>query len=646
MPTISAKLAYRPDIDGLRAIAVLGVVFFHAGLGFPGGYVGVDVFFAISGFLITSLILKELRQGTFSLLNFWERRARRIVPALVAVVVAILVAGWFCLMPADYEILGKQVLALFAFSSNIKFWLESGYFAADSETKPLLHTWSLSLEEQFYLLIPLLMAFLFRLRKSHWIVPILLLGAVVSLGLSIYGSYRAPAATFFLLPTRAWELATGSLFAFVQPIPNARVRTFVSWLGLAGIMLPFFVYVPGIRFPGLTALPPVAGTALLILSGFRLPVSGFQLPLPNRLLASRPFVWIGLLSYSLYLWHWPLFAYQKYLSEAHAPLALRLSLVAVSVMIAWLSLRFVETPFRSRAVIRTRSHVFVFSAGSMVVLMFASMLLWRTNGASNRLSPEAQRIAAGANDFPFHTELFPRDIPDNLVQLGAQGLRPKVLVWGDSHAMAILPAVDHVCKEAGIVARGATASAVVPVLDGPWGGNIYSIQIAEAFNLAVLDYIKRASSEGLSVVVLVARWEGYLKGRSDNARFAGALRRTVREVQSAGCKVIVLMDVPSFPFDPPRSLAMRALRGSSSSDLVINSEQHLADTALQRPILNELSREGVTVIDPAGVFTDLRGIVSPEDGIGSLYMDRNHLSSHGSMRLNATFRSLLTDPHG
>ncbi len=268
MPTASSNtIAYRPDIDGLRAVAVLGVVFFHAGLGFPGGYVGVDVFFVISGFLITSLILKELRQGTFSLLNFWERRARRILPALTVVVAAIIAAGWFCLMPADYEVLGKQVIALIGFSSNIKFWRETGYFDTASETKPLLHTWSLSLEEQFYLLIPLLLAVLFRLRKSHWIVPTLLLGAFVSFGLSVYGSFRAPDATFFLLPTRAWELAAGSLLAFVQPIPQARLRTLFAWLGLAAILVPFCFYPPGIRFPGLTALPPVAGAALLIWSG-------------------------------------------------------------------------------------------------------------------------------------------------------------------------------------------------------------------------------------------------------------------------------------------------------------------------------------------------------------------------------------------
>jgi len=642
MPSASNKIAYRPDIDGLRAIAVLGVMFYHAGLKVPGGYVGVDVFFVISGFLITSLLLKELRQGTFSLLNFWERRARRILPALAVVVAAVITAGWFFLVPADYEVLGKQVIALIGCSSNIKLCLETGYFATAAETKPLLHTWSLSLEEQFYLFIPLLLAGLFRVRRSHWIAPILLLGALVSFGLSVYGSYRAPAATFFLLPTRAWELATGSLLAFAQPIPQARLRTLIAWLGLAAILGPFFFYAPGIRFPGLTALPPVAGAALLIWSGLRLPTPDSQLPTPNRLLASRLFVWIGLLSYSLYLWHWPLFAFQKYISETPASLPLRLSIVASSVMLAWLSLRFVELPFRSRALIRSRNHVFALSAGTMVGLLLASLLLWKTNGARNRLSPEAQLIATGATDYAFLNTLTVRDIPDNLIQFGAPKLPPKVLVWGDSHAMAIMTAVDLACKQAGIAARAATADSTPPVLE--WFGHFTFGQNenAPAFNAAVLEYIKSAAPQGLSHVVLAARWEYYLKKElTENERFQLALRRTVREIQATGCHVVILIDVPQFSFDPPKSLALNALLGNSASHLVSDSGQYLADTSLQRPILTELGQHGVTVINPAEFFTDSNGIIRPADKNGVLYYDNNHLSTHGSLRLTEIFGTII-----
>ena len=634
MPSMPNSIAYRPDIDGLRAIAVLGVVFYHADLQFPGGYVGVDVFFVISGFLITSLLLKDLRRGTFSLLNFWERRARRILPALAVVVAAIIAAGWFSLMPADYETVGKEVIALICFSSNIMLSRQTGYFENTAGAKPLLHTWSLSVEEQFYLLIPLLLAALFWLRRPKWIAPIILLGSFVSLCLAVYYSYNARTAAFFLLPYRAWELAAGTLVAFAQPIQNTRLRTPTAWLGLAAILVPFFFYPPGIRFPGLTALPPVVGAALLIWSGIQLPNSSTLPPVPNRLLSARPFVWIGLVSYSLYLWHWPLFAFQKYLSLMPASLPLRLSLVVSSFMLSWFSLHFIERPFRSRSLIRSRNHVFMLSAVTVGVVALASLLLWKTGGAKNRLSSEAQRVAAGATDFTFKSSLTLKDIPE---------LPPKVLVWGDSHAMAIMPAVDIACKNAGISARGATASATVPVMEwfcvAPYGLN----ENAPAFNAAVMDYIKRSASEGLSLVILAARWEYYLnKQPTPTDQFRRALHQTVDEIQATGCRVVVLIDVPSFSFNPPRALTVNSLLGRNSNHLVINSAQYLADTALQRPILSELSQQGVTVIDPAEFFTDANGIIHPSDNMGALYRDPDHLSTYGSKRLTALFSKIIS----
>jgi len=641
MPPATKTIEYRPDIDGLRAIAVLGVVFYHANLGFPGGYIGVDVFFVISGFLITSLLLKELRQGTFSLLGFWERRARRILPALIAVVGAILIAGWFLLLPADYEILGKQIVALAALSSNVKFWLETGYFAVSANQKPLLHTWSLSLEEQFYLLIPLLLWALFRLRKASWVAPVIFLVAVASFALSVIGSYHAPSATFFLLPMRAWELAVGSLLTFAVPVSKPTHRAVMAWCGLAAILIPFFFYAPGIRFPGLTALPPVLGTALLIWTGTQIPTAICQQPKANRLLASRPLVWIGLLSYSLYLWHWPLFAFDKYISSTPSSLALRLFLVVGSVMLAWFSLRFIERPFRSRAFIQSRNHVFGLSLAAVSTLMLISFLLWKTHGARNRLSPADQRIASGARDFAFRDSLTLKDIPDHLVQLGVSGSSPKVLVWGDSHAMAILPAVDLACIEAGIAGRAATVHSTPPVLE--WFGKFeYGLnENSPAFNAAVLDYIRKAAPKGLSLVILAADWEAYLENSNSNERFHAALRQTVKEIQSVGCHVIILIDVPRFPFDPPRALALNALLGRSSKHLVITSAQHLANTALQRPILSDLNQGGAKVVDPAKFFTDNNGIISPADSTGALYFDKHHLSTHGSMRLKPTFSALI-----
>jgi hypothetical protein len=311
-------------------------------------------------------------------------------------------------------------------------------------------------------------------------------------------------------------------------------------------------------------------------------------------------------------------------------------------MLAWLSLQFVERPFRSRSLIRSRNHVFVLSAGCVAALVLASLLLWQTNGAMNRLSPEAQRVAAGASDFAFRDHHSIKDIPDHLVQLGKPNLPPKVLVWGDSHAMAILPAIDLVCEDAGISAIAATAHSTPPVLE--WFGYFESglNEDAPAFSAAVLDYIKSAAHQGLSHVILAAYWEAYMKNKStDLERFQAALSRTVREIQAAGCHVVVLIDVPQFPFDPPRALTLNALMGTSSSHQVIDSAQYLADTATQRPILSDLSQHDVTVIYPSALFTDANGIIHPADNGGVLYWDKHHLSTHGSKRLTGIFSTIL-----
>jgi peptidoglycan/LPS O-acetylase OafA/YrhL len=362
-------VSYRPDIDGLRAIAVLSVVFCHAGVGLPGGYVGVDVFFVISGYLITSLILKELKQETFSLADFWERRIRRILPALVAVTIAALLAGWFLLMPEAYASLGKSVAALALLISNVQFWRDTGYFEAAAEEKPLLHTWSLAVEEQFYLFVPVFLLLLARTSRLHRAVALLTLAMIVSFGLSIYGTHRHPDATFYLLPSRAWELFVGALLAFV-PIGwltgSTRCKELAAALGLALILIPCVLYDQSTRFPGLAAVPPVLGTALLIWSGN---TSTAGLPITNRCLTWRPFVAVGLISYSLYLWHWPLLAFAR--SQSISPLSYidRFQLIAASLLIGAISWRYVELPFRSRKVFASRRWLLAVS-----VLMFVGLL--------------------------------------------------------------------------------------------------------------------------------------------------------------------------------------------------------------------------------------------------------------------------------
>jgi peptidoglycan/LPS O-acetylase OafA/YrhL len=356
---------YRPDIDGLRTMAVLPVVFYHAGVtGFTGGFVGVDIFFVISGFLITTIIHRELAEGRFSILRFYERRARRILPALFAVTVASLVAGWFLLTPADYDQMGQSILSALLFVSNMWFWQNSGgYFDGGTDYLPMLHTWSLAVEEQFYIFFPLLLMALYRFAR-RLLVPAILVLVIGSLILAAWATPHMPSASFYLLPTRIWELGMGALLALglVRTEAPRVLRETIGALGLVCVLVPVFLYDSTTEFPGLAALPPVLGAAALIWAGTVGPV------MASRLLSLRPMVWIGLISYSLYLWHWPVMAFvrNRIFTVELEPIWL-MATVLTSVLAGWISWRFVERPFRVplRAGRLTQHRIFVLSVGGM-----------------------------------------------------------------------------------------------------------------------------------------------------------------------------------------------------------------------------------------------------------------------------------------
>ena len=343
----SHSASYRPDIDGLRAIAVVGVVLFHAGLGMPGGFAGVDVFFVISGYLITRLILRDLKLGDFSILTFWERRIRRILPALTVVVVAVLVTGWFLSLPFHYLVTGQSAIALAALSSNIQFWRTTDYFAPDAEENPLLHTWSLSVEEQFYIIVPFLLFLLFRLRQGHLIPTLLMIGCMVSLILSVYHLRIDPSGAFYLLPSRAWELGVGSMLAVLPPARSRPVQSALGYTCLALILLTFFFFDPRFPFPGIAALPPVLGAAFIILAGYKNTNESSPEPMVTRVLGFQPIVFVGLCSYSFYLWHWPFFAYHRYLFSSPPKPSIAVGYIVISFLMAITSLYLVEKPLAS-----------------------------------------------------------------------------------------------------------------------------------------------------------------------------------------------------------------------------------------------------------------------------------------------------------
>ena len=338
-------MKYRPEIDGLRALAVVPVILFHAGFElFSGGFVGVDVFFVISGYLITTILIEDLENQRFSLVNFYERRARRILPALFFVMLVCIPFAWMWMLPSQMKDFSQSLVAVSLFASNILFWRESGYFAAAAEEKPLLHTWSLAVEEQYYLLFPIFLILAWRFGKNRvfWMIVVM---AAISLLLSEWGWRNKATANFYLAPTRAWELFAGSIAAFIVQKQGVQKDNSLALLGLAAIIFSIFFYDETTPFPSVYALVPVLGVVLLVLYADKETLAA-------KLLSTKGFVGIGLISYSAYLWHQPLFAFAR-INSIHQLSVFSMSMLAISsLVIGYFSWKIIEVPFRNKLYIR------------------------------------------------------------------------------------------------------------------------------------------------------------------------------------------------------------------------------------------------------------------------------------------------------
>lgn len=432
-----AKVGYRPDIDGMRAVAVVAVVLFHLDFRMVGGgFVGVDIFFVISGYLIGKSILEQRREGRFSLGDFYQKRLRRIAPALVAVLAATTIAGWFILLPKPFEDYGASLVAAVLSVANIYFWLDTDYFAAAAHEQPLLHTWSLGVEEQFYILLPIVLIVTLRARRFDlgWLA--VLAGASFLASLVIARDH--PTANFYLIPMRAWELLLGVFAAewrFVFLARSRGIRETVAAASLAILALCIFLYDRSTPFPGIGALPPVAATAAL------LSIGAHGSSIANRALGMRPAVWIGLISYSLYLWHWPVIVMMKqWLPAAWLRMPDRASALVIMTTLAVLSWWVIERPFRSS---RVSSRVIWWFAGlsSAALVLVGTGLIW-SKGVPQRFSPEIVRLASGldrdergAGGERCFIGLYAD--PETAISPGClkrDSTRPNVLILGDSHS--------------------------------------------------------------------------------------------------------------------------------------------------------------------------------------------------------------------
>jgi peptidoglycan/LPS O-acetylase OafA/YrhL len=621
-----ANNGYRRDIDGLRAIAILPVLLYHSGLGlFPGGYVGVDVFFVISGFLITGIIAREIDAGHFSILGFYERRARRILPALMVVLAFVLCVAAYAYFPGDFAKLPQSSLMATLFVSNVGFFLETGYFAGSAETMPLLHTWSLAVEEQFYLGFPILLILIARFMPAQRTVIIAAI-TFISFALAVATQASGSGFAFYLLPPRAWELFIGALLA-VGAFPAIKprwLREGIAFAGLAAIAYAAISFDKTTVFPGINALYPVLGAAALIWCA--------PGTLTGRLLATAPMVGIGIISYSLYLWHWPLIVFTEYITDTRLVGWMSAIVIAASFAAAYLSWRWVERPFRSAAAF-DRQRVFRLTGASMALACAASTALMMTNGWPARFSPETLRMEAARNDIsPVRAQCITDDIGGARPEctLGAR-VAPTTILWGDSHGVELAWAIAEnlAQRQASLMQR--TRGSCPPMLGYGTAGCI-------VFNKAVLATI--TANPNLKTVILAGFWVDPAYSFGENPR---RLDATIRALRRLNRNVILIGAVPQHPFDVPRHLARLRERGASGEATVVTQAKFLERNAWLRAYYPSWRALGVRIWEPADTLCSETHCTVIRSGI-PLYFDKHHLNLSGA-RLIARSNQMTNDAH-
>ncbi len=643
-------LTYRRDIDGLRAIAVLPVILFHARLGiFPGGYVGVDVFFVISGFLITSLLRNELASDSFSIVRFYERRIRRLFPALFAMLASASVAAWWLLPPDELREFGQSLAATSVFASNLFFWLESGYFSRAAENMPLLHTWSLAVEEQYYVVFPPLLWLLARLGRAA-IVQGLAVLALLSFGAAVWMVGHDPDQAFYLPHLRAWELFLGALVAYeLVPRLNARpLRELSAAAGLAAIAVAICMFDGETPFPGWAALLPCLGAAVIIHAGAGGPT------VVGTLLSTRVAVGIGLVSYSLYLWHWPLFVLQRHYTVLPPSTTDTVAAIAATFIAAWLSWRYVERPFRGSRLPLTPLQLFAGAATVLALFIAAGAGAHLSHGFPSRYSSEV--LAAGAvtrEDLPLRTRCFQlsaqRYAAGDYCRFGPPDAPPDYMVWGDSHALMLMASIERLAKGRSGVLFGSTACPPLPGVDPSNRAQDQREQCMSG-NAAALAAL--AAYPSIKTVILVARWSYYVEG-SETALAARAptllvdaehtvgssahnyevvergLRHTLETIRASGRRVVTLETVPEMMVSVPDAMAQAAIL-ARDIEFATSAADYRARQARTRALFEGIraSHPEFETIALADVLCDAQHCRVSDNG-QPLYYDDNHLSPRG-----------------
>lgn len=656
--SLNQSHSYRPDVDGIRAIAIISVVAFHTRLAlFRGGYIGVDVFLVISGYLIGSLVYRDIREHKFSFLHFYERRARRILPALLTMLFVCDIIAFALLSPLELRDYCAQAVAAVASCSNIYYWLRSNYFNPVTALKPLLMTWSLGIEEQFYLLFPLVLFLLHKFAKRY-LFPFVAAGCLLSFVVCAATVYAYPSAAFYLLPTRAWELGIGVVLAVYEvdrggPMKLGRAGASVlGMIGLALILVSAVTFTESTRFPGFTALLPTIGAGCLIIAG-----TGF---VNDKLLASRPMVFIGLISYSWYLWHWPLMSFARIVSGGLLSVP-RAALIAIfSFGVAVISHRFIEQPFRRS--LTPSARLLPKYAALMSILGTAAVTGYIHSGWPGRI-PKLVNAEACVRDVEENPCLagFDDAAPRLSAPCVVEANGPKIAILGDSHAAALAPAMRELALRRGYGFEQLTKASCPPLFAVTlrWSLHPTFERACAAFNRTAVEHV--TNDQNIRVVVLAGFWSAPL-GKDSNQSYRDAsklegegdiseadndsnlhlgLLNAITVLRRSGRQVVVAADVPTFDIDPMSSVRNIMIRRRGTLATLVSSHLFSLDAVPEQSLIKpadliadaevrQASQEG------GASFMDLKRNLCPssrcrfwDNGV-LYYSDRSHLTLAGA----------------
>ena len=653
-----SAIRYRSDIDGLRAIAVLSVVFFHASLGFPGGYIGVDVFFVLSGFLITKIIYSEAGEGTFSFVHFYDRRIRRLFPALFAMLFVVSAWAIYRMIFIDLVEYGRSLGFASVYLSNLEFYQTTKYFNPVAETRPLLHTWSLAVEEQFYIVAPTAILILSRFIPKRWHVLAVILAVCASYAFCIWQTGDNPRAAFYLPVARAWELGLGAVVAIASPAiaravtTRSYLRQGLSAIGMVMIVAPMFVLTGETPFPGWVAVVPTLGTAFVLCAG----LSGGKSFVADAISVS-PMTFIGKISYSLYLWHWPILVGAKYGLNRDLRLAEILLCLAASFLAAWLSYRYVETPIRKGALLKSTRSLFLAAGAATAVAVATAAAIVTSDGFPAR-QPEVKSELASFEEKEDRCGVSTVQMirQDRSCVRGAENAEPSFVLIGDSHGAAIAPGIFAAAKAEGVAGWQLTSPGYIPLP----GRHLLGAEADTARDKAFFDFLDRHPE--VRTIIVTGFWEHAASGASYrhepevfvDDRYNGegtqynqiAFRRALESLLARfpDRKFVFLDDIPTGREMDARTY-WRAITGGSKVERGLPAETARAQRRAYEPILAQVARSHANAAYRPilkSLCDDRVCDIITQDG-HLRYEDGDHLSDPGALALTDQLREVFRE---